>query len=270
MKTPGLLQASRKSRIDRFAQRQSRTREWVNFADIADFCARDSGSILPDEEKRTAAFMTLAKDVLNGEFDNSGRSQVLFLNYSTKKARLTHEDLTDIIEHNLDGDRGLSEYLPYCWARREFIERWFEKHRLQKPPGWFKPQDDGTAQIEVIEQSGAPKLQSKTLIDTPGKQDLETARAKAHYEMSSAGGKRSGIARREKRAWAQHASELAIEAHTREPSLSNERIAAKISDNWKLENPNCPGSRTLSKFISELRKSGSLPQRSGSLQKRSG
>ncbi len=268
MKTLSPLQAWWEFRIARFTQTQGCAREWISFADIADFCARKSGSIVPDEKKRALAFNTLAKDILNGEFDKNGRSQVLFLNHFTKKARLTREDLTDIIDYNLDGNGGLSEYLPCCWARREFIERWFEKHRLQKPVDWFKPKHDGPAQIEIA-RSSALGLESETLPNTLKEQDVETVRANAIYEMSSAGGKKSGIARRAKRPWTQHASDLAIEAHSREPNLSNERVAAKISDNWKLADPNCPGSRTLSAFVAELRKSGVLPQRSGSLQKRS-
>jgi hypothetical protein len=256
MKTLSPIQTWWKSRIERFTQTQRPVREWINFADIADFCSRESGSIVPDEKKRTVALDTLAKDVLRGEFDKNGRSQVLYLNHFTKKVRLTREDLADIIEHNLDGNHGLSEYLPHCWTRREFVERWLEKHR-QKPPDWLKP-NHGWAPT--------PELRSDTL----RVQNPVTVRATTLFEMSSAGGKRSGIARRANRPWTGHASELAIEAHSREPNLSNEKIVAKISDNWKLERPNCPGSRTLAAFVAQLRKTRVLPQRSGSLQKRSG
>jgi hypothetical protein len=132
--------ACRKSQIERFSRRQRDTRDWINFADIADFCAREGGSIVPDEKKRVVAFETLAKGVLNREFERNGRSQVLFLNYFTKKARLTCEELMEIIQHNYDGDAGRSGYLPCCWAPRGIIERWFEKHRVSKPAGWFTAQ----------------------------------------------------------------------------------------------------------------------------------
>src|ERR1700730_7694335 len=93
-------QAWRNSQIERFAQRQLHTRKWINFADVADFCAREAGSIIPDEGKRAAAFQAILKDIMNKEFEENGRSQVLFLNCLRKKTRVTRQDLMDIIEYN--------------------------------------------------------------------------------------------------------------------------------------------------------------------------
>jgi hypothetical protein len=67
----------RANRIERFTMRQRRLREWINFAEIADWCSREDGSIVPNEQKRRAAFDTLQNDLLSGEFEENGRSRVL-------------------------------------------------------------------------------------------------------------------------------------------------------------------------------------------------
>ena len=69
--------AWRQARIGRFVTAQRRHREWINFAEIADWCAREDQSIEPDERKRAAAFDRLANDLLAGEFEENGRSRVL-------------------------------------------------------------------------------------------------------------------------------------------------------------------------------------------------
>jgi hypothetical protein len=92
---------------------------------------------------------------------------------------------------------------------------------------------------------------------------VEMFYAEARSKMSSAAGKKSGADRRANRRWTAHAAELAKEAYALDQSASNEKIAESISDNWKLGNPECPGHRTLTKFVSEQRGSGKLPQRTG-------
>jgi hypothetical protein len=121
----------RAAKIQRFKQHQQRVRDWFNFEDIAEWCAREEQSIVPNEEKRTAAYKALAKDLLAGEFDGkNGRTTVLYLHEQTAKARMTRQWLQDAITHNYDGASGRQQYLPYCWIRRDFFERWRVKHRL--------------------------------------------------------------------------------------------------------------------------------------------
>jgi hypothetical protein len=91
----------------------------------------------------------------------------------------------------------------------------------------------------------------------------------SHLEISSIAGKKSGEARRANRAWLSHATEVALCARI-DPQSSNEKIAGLIADKWKLEQPSAPGIRTLSGFVAELRRDGKLPQRTGSLRKRTG
>jgi hypothetical protein len=97
--------------------------------------------------------------------------------------------------------------------------------------------------------------------------EVENLRAEARSEVGRKGGMTSAPARQVKRSlWTPHATELAMEAYSRDPNASNETIADAISDNWKLKTPKCPGHRTLTKFVSELRPE-ILPHRTGSLRK---
>jgi hypothetical protein len=142
----GILR-SRDARIERFKQYQRRVREWINFGEIADWCAREEQSIVPNEEKRTSAYTALAKDLLAGEFEkNDGRSRVLYLHPLTAKARMTRQWLQDAITNNYDGASGRQQYLPYCWIPRELFERWRVKHRLPAAPH-FQPHQ--TAMVAV-------------------------------------------------------------------------------------------------------------------------
>jgi hypothetical protein len=130
----------RADRIERFTERQRVQREWINFAEIAEWCSKEGGSIVPDERKRATAFDTLANDLLTGEFEENGRSRVLYLHPFTKKARMTREWLWDAIEHDYDAQHGRSEFLPHCWIERRMFERWLAKHRLPASPERFQPQ----------------------------------------------------------------------------------------------------------------------------------
>jgi hypothetical protein len=129
----------RAARIQRFTEEQRQTLEWINFADIADWCSKEDHSIIPSEDKRAAAFDTLASDLLSGVFEENGRSRVLYLNPATTKARMTRAWLRDVIHHNYDNKRGTSQFLPHCWIPRGFFERWLARHRLQQSPSRFEP-----------------------------------------------------------------------------------------------------------------------------------
>jgi hypothetical protein len=133
-----LLRQRRRKRIRAFRETNRYTRDWINFAEIAEWCAEEDG-ILPNEAKRAAAYDSLARDLLAGEFVEGGRSRVLYMHPRSAKARMTPEWLADAIDHNLDGDNGRSGFLPRCWISRPMFERWVAKHRLQKAPLRFQP-----------------------------------------------------------------------------------------------------------------------------------
>jgi len=126
------------------------------------------------------------------------------------------------------------------------------------------------ANIEALAREGGE------IAASPPTQAPESVSGAANWQIVSPadigriGGKKSGEVRRAGRKWVPHATELAEAASSRDPAASNERIAGAIADNWKLREVGCPGPRTLSTFVSKLRASGKLPQRSGSLPKRGG
>jgi hypothetical protein len=129
--------------IERFRRRQLRVRKWINFAEIAHWCSKEAGSIIRDERKRAAAFDTLARDALAGDFEENGKSLVLYLHPVTEKARMTREWLRNAINYSYDNANGRSQFLPYCWIPRRMFEAWLKKHRLE-PPAWLQPVVDRT------------------------------------------------------------------------------------------------------------------------------
>jgi hypothetical protein len=94
--------AKRLAVIERFRKQQLRAPKWINFADIADWCSKEAGSIVPDERKRAAAFDTLARDALGGDFEENGKSLVLYLHPVIKKARMRREWLGNAINYSYD------------------------------------------------------------------------------------------------------------------------------------------------------------------------
>lgn len=91
--------------------------------------------------------------------------------------------------------------------------------------------------------------------------------AQARLDMARAGGKKSGAVRKEIRLWMPHARELALAAHSADPSASNDKLAGETVFSWRLHEPKCPSLRTLSRFVAELRDGGALPPRTGSRRK---
>jgi hypothetical protein len=82
----------RHARFERFAKRQRVTSDWIAFADIADFYARESGSIVPDARKRALTLDQLREAILDGEFDVRGKVQILFANGDTKLVGFRRRD----------------------------------------------------------------------------------------------------------------------------------------------------------------------------------
>jgi hypothetical protein len=132
------LRQRRDIRIRAFTETNRYTRDWINFAEIAEWCSEEDG-IRPNEAKRAAAYDSLERDLLAGEFVEGGRSRVLYLHRRSAKVRMTPEWLKDAIDHNLDGENGRLGFLPLCWISHPMLEWWIAKHRLQKAPLRFQP-----------------------------------------------------------------------------------------------------------------------------------
>jgi len=149
------------TRIKRFEERQRKACEWIQFGEIAEWCSEE-GSILPDENKRAAAFDMLANDLLDGEFEENGHSRVhcWFLATATAK-RMTREWLNDAIYNNWDGHHGRL-YLAHCWMHRSMFKRWLARHRLPESPPRFQPQESYRV------TSAKPRDETAALIAKPG------------------------------------------------------------------------------------------------------
>jgi hypothetical protein len=180
----------RAARIKRFTERQREAREWINFAEIAEWCSKEDQSIVPNAEKRTAAFDTLASDLLAGEFEENGRSRVLYLHPAVIKARMTREWLKDVIGHNLDGHHGRSAYLAYCWIERRMFDRWLARHRLSQSPARFQPQVSyRVSDLKAGDETAAIRALASQLRSTPEMTRSEAASwcTKAGFRLSQRG-----------------------------------------------------------------------------------
>jgi hypothetical protein len=78
--------------IERFNQKQNRTRWWIRLAEIADWCAREVGSIRRIEKDYVHTLWQLHDAVGRGEFESHGRMRILFLHESLCRTKLTREE----------------------------------------------------------------------------------------------------------------------------------------------------------------------------------
>ena len=129
----------RTNRIARFSENQRRKREWINFAEIADWCSEVDGSVVPNESARVSAYAKLQRDLLEGDFEENGRSRVLYLHPWTVKAKMTRQEMENMIEmHSPAAIR--SQYFDHCWLPRNVFQRWLAKHHQPASAPRFQPQ----------------------------------------------------------------------------------------------------------------------------------
>jgi hypothetical protein len=162
----------RTARIERCTEIQRRTREWINFAEIAEWCSDESG-VVPNEDARGAAYQKLQHDLLEGDFEENGRSRVLYLHLYSTKARMTRDWLTRQIETSKDQTTINSQYLAHCWIRRDFFERWLAKHRLPESPPRFQPRQASSRQPRPSHKGGAPPKADWEALKEPLRQEIE-------------------------------------------------------------------------------------------------
>jgi hypothetical protein len=129
----------RTARIERFTKIQRDKRERINFAEIAEHCAEESG-VVPNEVARETAYEKLLADFLEGDFEENGVSQIMYLHPYTSKTRMTREWLKGLLQFK-HADRAtiISQYLAHSWMPRVFLERWLAKHRMKPRPQRFEP-----------------------------------------------------------------------------------------------------------------------------------
>jgi hypothetical protein len=129
----------RAARIERITEFLRHSRERINFAEIAECCSEESG-IVPNEVARETAYEKLLADLLDGDFEENGVSQIMYLHPYTSKTRMTREWLTRLLAFkDADWAAIISQYLAHCWMPRAFSESWFAKHRMEPRPPRFEP-----------------------------------------------------------------------------------------------------------------------------------
>jgi hypothetical protein len=148
----------RTARIERFTKIQRDKREWINFAEIAEYCSEESG-VVPNEVARETAYEKLLADLLDLYFEENGVSQIMYLHPYTSKTRMTREWMGRLVAFK-DADRAtiISQYLAHCWMRRALSERWFAKHRMEPRPPRFEPKRQTPS--ATTQPSSPPRFQA--------------------------------------------------------------------------------------------------------------
>lgn len=137
----------------RFTWQQERKREWISFREIADWYSEFASHGVPSEAARANAYDMLESDLLSGDFEEQGRSRVLYLHFRhfrTVTARMTRQQLNDALD--LDGlslADVRSQYLAPCWIPRHLFDRWLAKHELPPSPARFEPQKEAAVHVPL-------------------------------------------------------------------------------------------------------------------------
>lgn len=124
-----------------FVWLQERRREWITFREIAEWLSEIIGRGLPNERARANAYDMLQRDLLAGEFEEAGRSCVLYLHFYTPWAKMTQQRLQVALD-TFPIETVRSAYLGRCWIPRRHFDRWLAKHELPLSPARFEPQVD--------------------------------------------------------------------------------------------------------------------------------
>src|SRR5580658_4851549 len=112
-----------------FAARQERERRWVSFAEIADWCGRADGNIVPDAALRRATFATLAGALGAGEFEWRGRPVVLLLCPGLAPGRVGRRWIAGVVALGSDVDIA-EHYLALCWLPLDHACAWLRRRRV--------------------------------------------------------------------------------------------------------------------------------------------
>ena len=128
--------SSRQNRMTAIREKQRRSRDWISLNDIADWCARESGGIIPDEARRVHTFAELRNSIMLGDFEVSGRDRVLLLNPYILHARLTRGRLAEA-EESFRPEDVRSEFIAMCLIPRDLCILWMETKRISLP-AWLR------------------------------------------------------------------------------------------------------------------------------------
>jgi hypothetical protein len=138
--------------IERFTEDQRRKRNWINFAEIADWCS-DLNGPAPNDSVRVDAYRKLQQALLDGDFEQDGPAGVRLLHPKMFK-RIQREYARTISA--IHEERLRSDVLPYCWLSRDLFERWCAKHHLPASPPRFQPKQQNASPTSPIYKTGLP------------------------------------------------------------------------------------------------------------------
>jgi len=138
----------RLNREVRFTWRQQGTRQWISFREIAEW--------LLDLDGRDACTI-LQRDLLVGDFEEGGRSKVLYLHHRITMARMKQPRLNDAID-TFPPDIVCSEYLARCWIPRRVFVRWLAKHELPRAPARFEPRKEVRKPLSASDEAAVIRV----------------------------------------------------------------------------------------------------------------
>jgi hypothetical protein len=120
-----------------FTRRQRHGRRWINFHDIAEWYAKHSGRL--DAAELDLAYDMLQRDLFFGDFEEGGRSLVLYLNPNLREERRMTRAFLQKIARECTDQETVRHHLSWCWIPRHLYERWLASHRVEPPP-WMSPE----------------------------------------------------------------------------------------------------------------------------------
>ncbi len=137
----------RAKRIESWADKQRRSRDWISFAEVAEWCARERGSIQVSTRLREDAYRELGEAIMRGEFEVNGLTRVTFRHRAVTRLKMTRKDFED-----LPTDIART-YLQACWVPRAFAAQWFAARRIPLPP-WVEDGKRDTARSVLVDRRG--------------------------------------------------------------------------------------------------------------------
>jgi hypothetical protein len=169
----------REDRIRRFAERQRRRRDWISFGEIAEWCSELGGSIVSDEDARAGAYEKLQADLMAGDFEEAGKTRILYLHPWTPLAKMTRDRARDFMER-APPETQRSEYWDHCWISRHLFHRWLAKHNLPTSPSRFKPLTEAPATSKPSAPNAKDRSQcaASRKPTTPAPQNTKTGRGR--------------------------------------------------------------------------------------------
>jgi hypothetical protein len=158
VKPPSMTREAHIRQILRFRDCQSRRRNWLGFWDIADWIACDRGATdRRDEQLRAQGYSDLFDAILAGEFDQRGRSCVLYLApLPGGKPRLSADLLRQMRDQYAGTTTINDEVLPRCWVPRSLAQQWFARRDIVWP-GRFDPVSGFGARAPASESASPSK-----------------------------------------------------------------------------------------------------------------